>query len=150
MKKDKEFIFKKKAGLPGRGYTFVETIIVLAILLIFISAAVMTYIDMRKKSRDVSEKALIATLQLAINQYHARYLVWPTQEPFTLMKYPPTYVLDDYYADGINWVLADEGTAYLIACPHVSLMGYEKGYVWRYYYSGVNTGKIILEGDLGH
>jgi competence protein ComGC len=160
MKKDKNFNFKLKAFLSQRGYSFVEMITILTILLILVLAASMTFVNLRAKSRNVGEKAIIATLQLAINQYHLKFLDWPNQDvfntdarnPFTLMQYPPLFRYGYTNGDGKEtWGIVDNGSGgYLITCPHADVMSYSKGYHWAYYYTGFNTGKIIITGTIGH
>ncbi len=158
MKKNKNSNFKPKAFLARRGYTFVETIVILSILLILVSAAITAFMDMRRRSKDVSEKAVISALETAIKQYHAQYLVWPradvfnsqTNNPFTLMKYPPSFQWGYWVGDGKDaWGIDDLGDHYLIVCPHTTA-SYDKGFTWDYYYSGLNAGKIIMILNSGH
>lgn len=159
MKKDKNSIFKQ-----GRGYTFVEMIVILSILLILISAAAMTFVDLRAKSKDIGEKAIIATLQLAINQYYSKYMVWPNldtfnsdaKNPFTLMKYPPPLQPWSYTnGDGKEkWAICDDGgTDYIIVCPHADIaycISPGNGNIWKYFTTGANAGKIKLLCNNGH
>lgn len=158
MKKDKNFIFKQKAFLFPRGYTFVEMIIILSILLILVLAAITAFMDVRAKSKDASEKAIIATLQMAINQYYSKHMDWPQQNPFTLMVSPPPYNADDWSDCKEKWgtMLGSDcgtcgGSAWGIFCPHYNTFDCPNtGFGWCYCLTGTQAGKIFPLISLGH
>lgn len=154
MKKNKNFAFKQRRALTRRGYSFVEMIIILVVLLILVLAASIAFVDLRAKSKETSENAIIASLQMAIKQYYSRFHVWPTQNPFTLMRYPPPFT-DGWFGDcKETWGVLDEGGDWEITCPHYdpfyNCSSTLLGTYWKYFYTGVNTGRIILQDSNGH
>lgn len=158
MKKDKNFILKQRRDLARSGYSFLEMIITVSILIILVLAAVVIFVDMRKKARDTQEKAIIAIMQTAINNYYSKYFVWPAQNPFTLMTYPPPYNADDWSDCKEKWgtMLGSDcgtcgGSAWSIFCPHYSPFDCpSKGFSWCYCLTGTQAGKISPMTSLGH
>lgn len=138
MKTAKKNVVKKKSGLAKRGYTFVELIIILSILLILVVAAVLTFVDLRAKARNISDQAVITALQAAINTYYAKFREYPGCPPFItrcndpsglsalchttcttaqaqIMKYPPSKIWNYYNNSGDDntWAVGGlPGTCY--------------------------------------
>lgn len=60
----------------GAGFTLIEGLVILSILVILVMAALLAYRPMRGKAYETQEKAIIASLETAINTYYAKYLRW--------------------------------------------------------------------------
>ena len=132
-----------------KAFTLLELIIVLALLAILASVAVAKFVDMSKKTLDVTEKTTIDALRSAILLYKAKYDVWPdgdesTWSPLELLENPPprrVHTGTPDYMNGTEWVYgtwAAGGGRYFwrICCPHGSpettVPGGYPGYCWHY------------------
>jgi type II secretory pathway pseudopilin PulG len=124
------------------GYSFLEVFIVMVIMVVLIMAAVETYVHMRKKAIELSERTLIASVGTAMKNYYARYNAWldPYQSvnPLTLLKdSAPEFrtELPPVPSDNKTWgLVATWGTVrrYNIYCPHYTTTPTPKGNYWMF------------------
>ena len=71
---------KKKKTKHSEGWTFVETLIVLAIVLILVASVGITAVKQIDKARVVTAKSQIETFSLALDSYYMDIGDYPTQE----------------------------------------------------------------------
>lgn len=60
-----------------QGFTFIEILIVLGIMSIFIVTSFFSYTSIRKRSRDTKRKSDLETITVLLNAYYADYGVFP-------------------------------------------------------------------------
>lgn len=72
--------YKKKNSKQSEGWTFIETLIVMAIVLILTAAVGFSAIKQIDKARIVTAKSQLETFSLALDSYYMDVGNYPTQE----------------------------------------------------------------------
>ena len=72
--------YKKKNSKQSEGWTFIETLIVMAIVLILTAAVGFSAIKQIDKARIVTAKSQLETFSLALDSYYMDVGKYPTQE----------------------------------------------------------------------
>lgn len=70
-------------GFNYRGFTLVELLVTISILSILMTIAIISYGNVQKNARDNKRKADLATIQSALEQYHADQGFYPASISFT-------------------------------------------------------------------
>lgn len=69
------------ANQPGKGFTLVELLVVLAIIATLLTLVAPRYFQHVERSREAVLRENLATLRDAIDQYHADKGIWPESLP---------------------------------------------------------------------
>lgn len=64
--------------MRGKGFTLIELLITISILAVLMTIAIISYSNVQKNGRDNKRKADLATIQAALEQYHADQGYYPT------------------------------------------------------------------------
>ena len=92
---------KKKYIKHSEGWTFIETLIVLAIVLILVSSVGITAVKQIDKARVVTAKSQIETFSLALDSYYMDIGNYPTQEQgLDALFTKPSAISDETVWDG--------------------------------------------------
>lgn len=66
-----------------RGFTLIELLVTITIIAILMAIAISAYMGFQKNARDAKRKSDLATIQSALEQYHADKLYYPAKAEVT-------------------------------------------------------------------
>ena len=123
------------------GFTLIELIMVMIILVILSAVAIPRYLETIEKAEEAAEDAVISNIGVALENYGVHKLIdavraiWPDNPFDALKEKPQTYTDDGTNADMDNeWTFVDGDPAYITHQRSDNTR-------WKWEYdAGVNTG----------